>query len=586
MAQIVSLLSGKNRNFDHQLTALHKTLINQWVISGLAVTSGQVQSWEAFIECTRSNGEKIMVLFQNTSVLNIDTSWTAKIYIEINQENIDNGIINAEDGSNIGSIKRGSAYPSNNYIPLASIAGGSIADERKFIGRKIPDIRWINRKPSEYNSQTAYWPELVEWSTIGISGVNWVNLFTYCSWNNTEPEYTTQLAITAMWTPWMWIRKARNADNWNSWQQVYPLSVSESSELQEAIAKIGKYTRTCPMAVAINGTADNPVPVSYWWRMYVQLRANHSNSGFMFSTNANSTNRQIVITNDKYAIQLKKILYKWGWNITAYIQEWSTTANKISLWTGNGSVITCDYTIEPNKTYIITGFPVDSGMYKNYKIPSPKWFSIEDWVNNVYALEFDLWGKFYPCEANSMYTTLASCDGFVTRNVQQGETLELGYYDNFFYKNTFNSLQDNQSAFIGNVQWTISTTAGTIPSMIGMKKQGWFLTQKINTNTYCVNLDWSTDYNYWEFSWTQRNYCGFFPGWNANINMLATGSGSNVTLHFYWVDGSYQSWNIVDLNSSSEPSPINEKVSLPAWYFNIEVNSMSNSSRISVNVIY
>lgn len=129
MAQITSLLDWENINYDWQKTSLHKALINPWIISGLAVTAGQVAVGEAFIECARSNGEKIMVHFANTSTLNIDTSGNKKIFIEVKQEHIDNGIINAEDGSNIAEIKSEANYPAKNFIKLASIRNGEITDE-------------------------------------------------------------------------------------------------------------------------------------------------------------------------------------------------------------------------------------------------------------------------------------------------------------------------------------------------------------------------------------------------------------------------------------------------------------------------
>lgn len=100
--------------------------------------------------------------FQNTAPVNIDTSGNKKIFVEIKQANIDNGIINAEDGSNIGEIKSAANYPTKNYISLASVTGGTITDDRKFMGRKIPDVRGQNRKPSDYNSKTFYGPEFVE----------------------------------------------------------------------------------------------------------------------------------------------------------------------------------------------------------------------------------------------------------------------------------------------------------------------------------------------------------------------------------------------------------------------------------------
>lgn len=139
MPQITSLLNGENINQDHQLTSLALATLHAGVVSGLQVSAGSVAIGKAFVECTRSNGEKIMVLYENTSPLSVDTSGNAKIFVRIPQENIDNGSLNAEDGSNIGRIERASAYPSVNYIALASVTGGVVTDERVMIKKKVID---------------------------------------------------------------------------------------------------------------------------------------------------------------------------------------------------------------------------------------------------------------------------------------------------------------------------------------------------------------------------------------------------------------------------------------------------------------
>ena len=136
MAQITSLLNGENINQDHQITALARATITPGVISGLEVKDGKVLPGEAFVLCTRSNGEKIMVHFQNTTELTIDTSGTAHIAIQIAQENLDNGALNKEDGSNIGQIVRVATLPSNNAVALASITNGTITDRRAKIEQK------------------------------------------------------------------------------------------------------------------------------------------------------------------------------------------------------------------------------------------------------------------------------------------------------------------------------------------------------------------------------------------------------------------------------------------------------------------
>ena len=141
MAQITSLLNGENINQDHQITALARATITPGVISGLEVKDGKVLPGEAFVLCTRSNGEQIMVHFQNTTELVIDTTGTAHIVVEIAQENLDNGALNAEDGSNIGQIKRVSALPTKNFIALVSIANGTITDRREKISHKEGAIK-------------------------------------------------------------------------------------------------------------------------------------------------------------------------------------------------------------------------------------------------------------------------------------------------------------------------------------------------------------------------------------------------------------------------------------------------------------
>ena len=158
MAQITSLLNGENINQDHQITALARATIMPGVISGLEVKDGKVLPGEAFVLCTRSNGEKIMVHFQNTTQFVIDTTGTAHIIVEIAQENLDNGALNAEDGSNIGQIKRVSALPTKNFIALASIANGTITDRRAKIEQK--EIAWQYQNFTLKGKGTPAWTKL------------------------------------------------------------------------------------------------------------------------------------------------------------------------------------------------------------------------------------------------------------------------------------------------------------------------------------------------------------------------------------------------------------------------------------------
>ena len=136
MAQITALLNGENINQDYQITALARSLINPWVVSGLQVSAGSVSAGEAFLLATRTGGQQIMLHYTNTHPVNIDTTGTAKIYLVIDQAKVDNGSNNAPDGTGLIRIERGASYPASNFLPLASITGGIITDERKKILQK------------------------------------------------------------------------------------------------------------------------------------------------------------------------------------------------------------------------------------------------------------------------------------------------------------------------------------------------------------------------------------------------------------------------------------------------------------------
>lgn len=60
----------------------------------------------------------------------VDTTGTKKVWIEVPQAKLDDGSLNNEDGTDIATISTGASYPAGNYIPLASITGGTITDER------------------------------------------------------------------------------------------------------------------------------------------------------------------------------------------------------------------------------------------------------------------------------------------------------------------------------------------------------------------------------------------------------------------------------------------------------------------------
>lgn len=147
--QRVALINWKNKNQDFDLSKIFSSIATSWVVEGLEVQNWKVTSWYAFIEVYRA-WVKFNVLFQNTEDLVIDTTGTKKVFIEINQSNIDDWISNSSDWTWIWEIKTASSYPAKNFIALASITSWSILNEKNQIKFKplqkeniFFEISWI-----------------------------------------------------------------------------------------------------------------------------------------------------------------------------------------------------------------------------------------------------------------------------------------------------------------------------------------------------------------------------------------------------------------------------------------------------------
>lgn len=138
MTQKISLLNGENINFDYQITALHRAVIFAGVVGdSLKYENGSVGIGSAFIECERTNGERIMTYFENTEKVAISPENNGKIFVEVAAQNIEDGSLNAPDGTGIASIKTAPNFPEKNFLPIASINGaGGVTDARESIALK------------------------------------------------------------------------------------------------------------------------------------------------------------------------------------------------------------------------------------------------------------------------------------------------------------------------------------------------------------------------------------------------------------------------------------------------------------------
>lgn len=135
----VALLNGKNRNHDHDVSKIIETLANEWVVTWLNVSVWEVQPWYWFVRVERFGWQDFLCLVEINESTAIDVTWTKKVRIEIDQSKVNDWSGNSLDGTGIASIQTWATYPSSSvpHMKLASIASGTVTDERTMLSPKI-----------------------------------------------------------------------------------------------------------------------------------------------------------------------------------------------------------------------------------------------------------------------------------------------------------------------------------------------------------------------------------------------------------------------------------------------------------------
>ena len=142
-------LNWENITYDHDISGLMRGLIDWGVIEGGTVVGNKLQPVQAIVPLVRSNGQKILAFFESDEVIDLPTTGDYKVYIEVDQSKIDFGGNNAEDGTGIASIKTWPTLPSQNFLLLASAAGGVVKDERNL----IPKVGQIAQRTTTLESK-------------------------------------------------------------------------------------------------------------------------------------------------------------------------------------------------------------------------------------------------------------------------------------------------------------------------------------------------------------------------------------------------------------------------------------------------
>ncbi len=205
--QRIGVLNGNNITYDHDLAGLVRGLTDSGVIQGGEISGNKIQPVQAVIACQRSNGQKLMLYFESDEQVSIPSSWTFKVYIEVNQAKIDDGTGNAENWTWIAEIKTWSSVPSQNSLLLASVADWVVKDERNLIPKIQSVAQRTDSLEEKITTAEGQISQLVAKWTPDHLAVYWIVGSEYSEWDKLykvripREEYSRNGKGCAFWFP-------------------------------------------------------------------------------------------------------------------------------------------------------------------------------------------------------------------------------------------------------------------------------------------------------------------------------------------------------------------------------------------------
>jgi len=217
MSQRISLLSGNNINTDNDLSAHIDSIATPWVINWLEVSDTQITRGRAFVEVTRtvtSPDETFYVLYELDETLGISPSASQYVYIKVDENAINNGSNNTEDGIGIGEIEVSDVTPTENYLLLAETdSTGAIDTTNRETGKIKPEKIWdgwankLYYTDNNWNIQELSFgsPSQTLVSTWATSAPEWSSPSVDINWltEETTPAKTDEALIY----DWTWNKK-------------------------------------------------------------------------------------------------------------------------------------------------------------------------------------------------------------------------------------------------------------------------------------------------------------------------------------------------------------------------------------------
>ena len=139
MAIIVEVLNGTNLTSDFGLQSAVSAMLTAGVRKNFQneceVVAGKVQTGFAFVEVERNSispAQSFLIPVSITEEIAIDTSGDGFVILKIDQNKINDGSTNSEDGTGIATVEKVAELPAKNFLLLASLSNGEITDQRDF----------------------------------------------------------------------------------------------------------------------------------------------------------------------------------------------------------------------------------------------------------------------------------------------------------------------------------------------------------------------------------------------------------------------------------------------------------------------
>ena len=264
MAIRTPLISWSRANKDSDIMRILYTLINlSCVVEWLEVTESQLWLWYWFVVVTRTAWATFPVFIEVTSNTVIDTTWTKKVWLEVDQDMIDNPTLVNATMTNVASIQTWASYPVTPHVKLASIASWVITDDRVF-----PAVKWLKRVWLQDNRSiiavNGEWDEVMiplwaDTQALTSGGESALPSFESpnvdIAWLD-EVDDTEELDVIVLHRPWEWNRKKK-------WKKAIENIVPWFGGISETDLTISSWTTTIPTVWGIAIWQYNNLTISW-----------------------------------------------------------------------------------------------------------------------------------------------------------------------------------------------------------------------------------------------------------------------------------------------------------------------------------